>query len=246
MCYNIALLQNKWNRLEKRYGKKKITIQPEPEEPSFFVSGFDHPEIPVISEKGITMASWGLIPRWCKTETDAQSIRQRTLNAMSETAADKPSFREAWQHNRCIIPVSGFYEWHQFAGKKYPIFIQRRETEIFSLAGLISEWKNPKNENSILTCSILTTPANALMSIIHNTKKRMPFILDEAAENIWMEQGMNTAEIAMNINHEMKFKLTLCSQRLNQNNIKRNHSWAIQGVEYPELVFSELAGLIEE
>jgi putative SOS response-associated peptidase YedK len=236
MCYNIALLQNKWNRLEKRYGKKNIHELPDPEQPSFFVSGFDHPDIPIVTDAGLVLASWGLIPRWCKTEKDALSIRQRTLNAKSETAAEKPSFRESWQHHRCIIPVSGFYEWHQFAGQKYPIYVKLKETEIFSLAGLISEWKNPLTESSILSCSILTSSANEVMSIIHNSKKRMPLILPEPMEETWLENGITSHPNLQDV----KFEISVCSQKLNHTNIQRNQSWALQQVEYPELVFSEL------
>lgn len=239
MCYNIALLQNKWNRLEKRYGKEKISEFPEPEQPSFFISGFDHPEIPIVTKEGLTLAHWGLIPDWCKSETDALAIRKKTLNAMIETAADKPSFRESWQRHRCVIPVSGFFEWHQFAGQKYPIYIQLKQTEIFSLGGLISKWKNPLTGAPILSCSILTTPANDVMSIVHNSKKRMPLILSENSENLWLEEGIASHKVSQ----ELAFNITFCSMRLNQKHIQRNQPWAQKKFEYPELVFSEISEL---
>jgi len=240
MCYNIALLQNKWNRLEKRYGKRMLKEHPEPEQPSYFISGFDHPEIPVITEEGITLAHWGLIPHWCKTEKDALSIRQKTLNAMSETAAEKPSFRESWKKGRCLIPVSGFFEWHQFAGQKYPIYVSLKETEIFSLAGLISAWENPVNGNPILSCSILTTTANDVMSIVHNSKKRMPVILTDKSENQWLQSGLSSHSFT----DELEMELRVCSQKLNQNQLHRNQSWAQQKEEYPQLLFSEIASYV--
>jgi len=61
------------------------------------------------------LVRWGLIPFWAK---DA-SIGFKTINAMSETAAEKPAFRDAMRQRRCLLPADGFYE----LGKT------RRETE---------------------------------------------------------------------------------------------------------------------
>src|SRR5580704_8341032 len=57
---------------------------------------------------------WGLIPSW----SDDPAIGNRMINARSESAADKPSFRSAFHKRRCLIPASGFCEWQAVAGKK--------------------------------------------------------------------------------------------------------------------------------
>lgn len=143
--------------------------------------------IPVIREdedgdRTIDHMQWGLIPHWSK-----ERPKRPLINARSETAATKPSFRTAFKKQRCLIPASGFYEWQTVAGTaqnkppKQPWFIRAAEPErpLF-LAGLWERWHdpepsltNPDNE-PILTCTILTTEANALMHPIHD---RMPVIL---------------------------------------------------------------------
>ena len=54
-----------------------------------------------------SLVRWGLIPYWAKDP----SIGQKMINARSETVLDKPAFREAFQHRRCLVPADGFYEW---------------------------------------------------------------------------------------------------------------------------------------
>ena len=70
----------------------------------------------------LTYFQWGLIPSWAKDPT----IGSRMINARSETAAEKPSFRAAFKRRRCLIPASGFYEWQKTGDGKQPIFIRPR------------------------------------------------------------------------------------------------------------------------
>jgi putative SOS response-associated peptidase YedK len=113
---------------------------------------------------------WGLIPYWAK---DA-SIASKTINAVSETAAEKPVFREAMRRRRCLVPADGFYEWKRIGPKlKQTYNIGLRDDGLFAFAGLWDRWKNPEGK-PVETCTILTTEANALLADIHD---RMPVIL---------------------------------------------------------------------
>jgi putative SOS response-associated peptidase YedK len=116
------------------------------------------------------------------------------INAMSETAAEKPAFREAMQKRRCLIPADGFYEWKQAGGKiKQPYKIELAESEVFTFAGLWDTWKD-RTGREIATCTILTTEANALLKDIHN---RMPVILDPKDYDLWLDPGVtNPAKVA--------------------------------------------------
>ncbi len=62
---------------------------------------------------------WGLIPSWVKTETEAKEISIHTMNARAESITQKPSFRQSAKTNRCIIPITGFFEWQQIGSKRY-------------------------------------------------------------------------------------------------------------------------------
>lgn len=126
----------------------------------------------------LTFYKWGLIPSWSKDPT----IASKLMNARSETAAEKPSFRTAFRRRRCIIPADGFYEWQQQGKEKIPQFIHMEGREVFGMAGLWEVWNSPDG-SEIRTCTILTTEANAFMQPIHN---RMPVILKKADYPLWL------------------------------------------------------------
>jgi putative SOS response-associated peptidase YedK len=126
---------------------------------------------------------WGLIPYWAK---DA-SIGAKTINAVSETAAEKSAFRESMRKRRCLIPADGFYEWKQIGPKKGQAYnIGIKDNGLFAFAGLWDRWKGPDG-NPIESCTILTTEANSLLKEIHN---RMPVILSPADYDVWLDPGV--------------------------------------------------------
>lgn len=94
-----------------------------------------------------------------------------------------------------IIPVSGFYEWRHFKKKTYPYFIHPEDLSFFQLAGIWEEWTDKETGEIKRTCSIITTAENPLMEQIHNTKKRMPLILDQEAAIKWVYSELTKEEI---------------------------------------------------
>jgi putative SOS response-associated peptidase YedK len=75
-------------------------------------------------------------------------------------------------------------------GKKYPHFIYLKGREIFSIAGIWSEWLDGETGGLLHTYSILTTAANPFVEKIHNIKKRMPVILDREKEGVWLDRNL--------------------------------------------------------
>lgn len=130
---------------------------------------------------------WGLIPSWAKDAKMAASM----INARSETVAENPAFRAAFKRRRCLIPVSGFYEWHREGKTKTPHLFSPRSTKLFALAGLWEKWQAPEGE-PVESCTILTTSANELMATIHD---RMPVILPHAAFGVWLDPEMQEADV---------------------------------------------------
>lgn len=194
MCFNISL-QLKKARMEERFN----AVYPDdlPYEEKFHASAFDRPGHPVLtsSQPGrFQIMTWGLIPSWIKSEKDAYEISLKTMNARFESITEKPSFRQVAKTNRCIIPVTGFFEWQQVDNKKIPWFITVNNDDAFSLAGLWSEWSNHQNGEIVRTFTIITTEATGLMAEIHNTKKRMPAILTPDGEKDWLNPVITTSD----------------------------------------------------
>jgi putative SOS response-associated peptidase YedK len=144
-------------------------------------------------------AKWGLIPFWVRDIEKAENLRKMTVNARSETAFTQPSFRDAIRKHRCLIPSTGYYEYHYEGKEAIPYRIFLHEPEIFSLAGIYDEWIHPKTKETIKTFSILTVPANELCGFIHNGGRnpgRMPAILPVEDEEKWLNPSLKEYELS--------------------------------------------------
>ena len=144
----------------------------------------------VLEEGGgrrLEVLRWGLIPPWAN---DPQ-IGSRMINARSETAPEKPSFRRAFRERRCLIPADGFYEWQRTNGAKQPFYIHMEDGRPFAFAGLWESWGRG-NEGEIRTCTILTTGANAVVGEIH---ERMPVIVAPDAYDVWLDPSSERDEL---------------------------------------------------
>jgi putative SOS response-associated peptidase YedK len=186
MCFtvNVNLIKEE---LENRYGAN--LLDPDKYRPSYYYHAFGLPDLPVIcaGERGtIRLMKWGLIPGWTRTRESADEIRLKTFNARAESADTKPSFAESFVSRRCIVPVRGFFEWQHTSGGKVPWYICRSDNDIMSLAGLWSAWNDKTTGELLNTFSVITTDANALMSDIHNSKKRMPAVIERQSEESWL------------------------------------------------------------
>jgi putative SOS response-associated peptidase YedK len=151
----------------------------------------------------LRLLRWGLVPSWAKDE----AIGHKLINARAETAAEKPSFRQAMSRRRCLVPASGFYEWQAGPGGKQPYYITV-EGGLFAMAGLWESWGGAAagrgdgvdgqrgSADSALrldTFTILTVEPNALMAPIHN---RMPAILRPVDEAAWLDPAVGALEAA--------------------------------------------------
>lgn len=113
------------------------------------------------------------------------------INARAETVDKKPSFKQSLRSRRCLIPADGFYEWKKEGGRKRPYRITPKNRDLFVFAGLWDAWVSPKGE-TINSCTIITTSANTLIEPIHN---RMPVILSEKAEEIWLNEDTDLSTL---------------------------------------------------
>lgn len=120
---------------------------------------------------------WGLVPSWAKDE----KIGYKMINARSETAHQKPSFKQLMARKRCLIIADSFYEWTQSDQVKQPHRISVKNRRLFAFAGLWDKWEQAGK--TLFTCTILTKDANDFMRPIHH---RMPIILPKEKEEEWI------------------------------------------------------------
>ncbi len=137
---------------------------------------------------------WGLIPFWAKGVAPKYS----TINATIERILDAPSYRGPWRRaQRCIVPALGFYEWQVIeaaGGKpaKQPWYIEIGDQAIFGMAGV---WDASTAEDGTVveSCTLITLPANRMMAVIHNTRQRMPAILEASQHAAWLQGDADQA-----------------------------------------------------
>lgn len=140
---------------------------------------------------------WGLVPSWAENK----NIGYKMINARSETAHKKPSFKKLMTQKRCLIVADSFYEWQQHDGIKEAKRIQVEDRSLFAFAGLWDKWES--KDEVLFTCTILTKESNPFMQNIHH---RMPIILPKDREEEWICSSFNQPKQAKQfletINHD--------------------------------------------
>ncbi|MEM1449524.1 MAG: SOS response-associated peptidase [Planctomycetota bacterium] len=184
-------------------GRYALTVEPDVLAALFALDGgpeFDarynaapSQELPVVVSDGPERARearpmrWGLVPSWAKDS----KIGYRTINARSETAAEKPSFRAALKRRRCLVPASWFYEWKRDGDQKIPFRIRRTDERPLAFAGLWEHWKGSQNEPARTSFTILTTAANDDIGELHD---RMPCLIEPDDFERWLTPEVEDAE----------------------------------------------------
>ncbi len=138
--------------------------------------------MPVVTRNSpnrLEIMRWGLVPVWA---TDIR-IGYRMINARAETVREKPAFRSSFKSRRCLVPISGYYEWKKEGANKQPYYYRLKKEALITLAGLTAQWYDDHG-NELQTFTIITTAANSLASEVHD---RMPVILTKKDEDIWLD-----------------------------------------------------------
>jgi len=164
----------------------------------------------------IVQMEWGFLPPYLKDREAVKNFRNgykdatgkwhigyTTLNAKAENLFSNEKggtsiYAKAAKERRCLILSTGIYEWrHIFplnkrtgepvkTAVKYPYYISVKDEEYFYMAGIHQEWTDKETGETVDTVAIITTTANPLMEVVHNSKKRMPTILDDALAYEWL------------------------------------------------------------
>jgi len=144
---------------------------------------------------------WGLIPPWARDK----SIGAKLANARAETIDEKPSFRQPFRRQRCLLPVDGYYEWESRPGGKQPVYYSMRDGDLFCLAGLWETWTTPEQTDepelpglgqaqaeTLCTFTVITTTPNRLAKRVHD---RMPVIVHPADYGNWLSPESKAADL---------------------------------------------------
>lgn len=146
-------------------------------------------------EPELVAMRWWLTPFWAKEKSNKYSM----FNAKSETAAKSPAFREPYRQRRCVVPVSGFYEWAkgklEGAPAKLPYFIRPEQGDGLLLAGLWDRWRDPAagpDSEPLESFTILTTAVNPALAFVHH---RQPVLLSMHHARQWLDMSIPTQEL---------------------------------------------------
>ena len=174
-----------WQELVQLY---RLTQAPPNLRPNYNVCPTDPISAIIPGDNGLFLMPmrWQLIPRWWK-----KSLKElpATFNARAETVAEKPMFRDAFKRNRCLIPASGYFEWHTVGKEKQPYYFTPRNGSVLTFAGLWEEWKDRVNNETITSCTMIITTANRFVSAVHD---RMPVILEQENIGPWLSGSAGT------------------------------------------------------
>jgi putative SOS response-associated peptidase YedK len=127
----------------------------------------------------LALVRWGLIPSWVRDPRGFATL----INARSEGAGDKPAFRGAMRHRRCLVPADGFYEWTGARGRKRPHLVRPRAAGPFAMAAIWEHWVGGDG-SELETMAILTVPANRALAALHD---RMPALLPPSSFADWLD-----------------------------------------------------------
>lgn len=162
--------------------------------------------IPAFVESGGQAMRWGLIPNWL----DEPSSKFSTFNARLATAAEKPTFRHAWESGqRCLIPALGYYEWRTEEGRKQAYFVSRNDQTPLVFAGLCE----PSRGNVTASCTVLTRPAEGQLEQLHHA---MPVILKPEHAEVWFQGSTQEAEQVAWREYGEEFKYYPVSNEVNR------------------------------
>jgi putative SOS response-associated peptidase YedK len=135
---------------------------------------------------------WGLVPRWWSKPL--KELRVATFNARAETVETKPVFRDAFNRTRCLIPMSGNYEWQATAGEKQPWYFTPADgSPLLTAAGLWDEWKDRATGERLKSCTMIITKPNDFVAEVHD---RMPVLLTEGQFAPWLNGDSETEMLA--------------------------------------------------
>ncbi|OYX22957.1 MAG: DUF159 family protein [Flavobacteriales bacterium 32-35-8] len=208
--------------------------------PSYHLNGFAHPDMLIIPQEEpsiLAIGRWGIAPSKTSPENLESYYKESVsfgggLNAQSEKLFNHFIYKHSALVRRCIVPVTGFFEPHEYKSKKYPYYIHRADDLSLGLAGLYTL------VGDHLTFTILTKNASPMFAEIHNKKNRQPVILKQEHEQDWLKDGLTDKDVRELVNMQFnddELEAYTVSKDLFHPQVNSNVDTITSKVEYPEL-----------
>ena len=248
MCFTISVTSDKTKKAIHDYLNSNAGVQMhfsfDDFEEKHLVSGFSHPELPIVKQGSIELGEWGLVPSFIVREDQAKEIQNKTLNARADTIYEKKSYKNSIGSKRCVLVVDGFFEWRHTPGQKIPYYVYPKDGTVFYLGCIYNSWAEKETGEVKDTFSIITTRANPLMEFVHNSKKRMPLILRKEDIAAWInpETALEIVDELMKPYNETQMRAHTISKDVSFAGRDRNYPEIKDPVEYNEAIQGELFG----
>jgi putative SOS response-associated peptidase YedK len=183
-------------------------------------------QVPVLvnnNREGWTLQEmrWWLVPSWAKEPSTKYSM----FNARSETLSSSSAFRGPFKKQRCIVPVSGYYEWRKEEGIKVPVYIEPESESGFAFAGLWDQWKN--GDDVIESCTIVTAAAPDSMKGIHH---RIPVHLTGDQISQWVNRETSHPELEGLLYPNIRYPLVVTPVSTHVNNARNKDDRCIEPI----------------
>jgi putative SOS response-associated peptidase YedK len=166
---------------------------------------------------------WWLTPFWAKEVSTKYSM----FNAKSETAAKSPAFKEPYRKRRCVVPISGFYEWCRENNQKVPYYISAEDDNALLLAGLWDKWRNRESGDALYSFTILTTDAHESMRFVHH---RQPVMLSLDEAKLWLDTTVATDELEYLFAQRLPMSLEALPVSTHVNNARNKDARVVQAM----------------
>ena len=178
-------------------------------------------KVPIFIENELTMATWGFFPDWIKNQKNSKPL----FNTRWETVQEKRTFKAAFKKHRCLVPISGWYEWKNVNDEKQPYFFYK-QNELLKAAGLY--WLRSSGD---IEFSIITKEAEDNLLTIHN---RTPLILNNDSQKLWTSR-IDINNLYSDISKQKNPSINFHRVSKSVNNPKNTNSSLIN--EYTEVPF---------
>jgi len=190
MCGRTEL-NTEWSELAAALGIPLPTVAP----PDRTLPALNVPPtaaVPVVvSEPGasnltLTVMRWGFPAVWAE-----KPWSRPRFNARAESADRRGAWAEPRAGRRCLVPVTGFYEWIGPRGRRVPMRIGAAGGGLLTLAGV---WDRFERDGAQVDCvTVLTTAANPTVAPVHD---RMPVILSPERRELWLDPDAERRDVA--------------------------------------------------